>query len=438
MAFQLPRALRPFRAPDYRILAISMVVSLFGAGMWAVAMVYEVIALGGGPVDLSIVGTATSLGLIAAALFGGVAADLLPKRAILRTVEGLNVVAIGASALLSALGLIEVWHLAVSGCMLGVAAGFFFPAYSAILPRILPAADLLAANGIEAAGRPVLQYAAGPAAAGALVAAWSPGDAIGWIAACHAVAFATLWFLHPRVDEREPGTVEQTGVRLAWHSVREGVAYTVRTPWLRWTLVWSVVIVFLFVGPFEVLTPFVLGDLSLGAEAFGLVLASNGAGAALGALVIASRPLPRRYFTVMVVAWASMFAPLAVLGIATELWHFCLASLAIGIGGGIGNVIWGTLLQRRVPTHMLGRISSLDFFVSLALMPVSMAVVGPIAVLVDPATIFIAAGAGIAAVTVLVWWVAGFGREELRHPLADDAPEPLTVSAGEPASLDRP
>ena len=43
-------------------------------------------------------------------------------------------------------------------------------------------------------------------------------------------------------------------------------------------------------------------------------------------------------------------------------------SFLIGFGFSYGNVIWGTLLQRRVPRHMLGRISSLDFFVSLALM----------------------------------------------------------------------
>ncbi|HEY6690449.1 MAG TPA: luciferase family protein [Rubrobacter sp.] len=40
-------------------------------------------------------------------------------------------------------------------------------------------------------------------------------------------------------------------------------------------------------------------------------------------------------------------------------------------------VIWGTLLQRRVPEGLRGRVSSLDFFVSLVLMPVSMAIAGP-------------------------------------------------------------
>ena len=55
-------------------------------------------------------------------------------------------------------------------------------------------------------------------------------------------------------------------------------------------------------------------------------------------------------------------------------------------------VIWGTLLQRRVPTEMLGRVSSLDFFVSLAFMPVSFAIVGPLSKVVSMQTIFLVGG----------------------------------------------
>ena len=70
-----------------------------------------------------------------------------------------------------------------------------------------------------------------------------------------------------------------------------------------------------------------------------------------------------------------------------------MASLFIvGFGFSYGNVIWGTLLQRRVPRHMLGRISSLDFFVSLALMPLSMALAGPLSEVLSLQVIFIAAG----------------------------------------------
>ena len=63
-----------------------------------------------------------------------------------------------------------------------------------------------------------------------------------------------------------------------------------------------------------------------------------------------------------------------------------------GATGGMGMVIWGTLLQRRVPPHLLGRVSSLDFFVSLALMPVSMALAGPAAEVVPVGLIFLVAG----------------------------------------------
>ena len=69
-----------------------------------------------------------------------------------------------------------------------------------------------------------------------------------------------------------------------------------------------------------------------------------------------------------------------------------VATFVVGVTDGAGMVIWGTLLQRRVPTEMLGRVSSLDFFVSLAFMPVSFAIVGPLSKVVSMETIFLVAG----------------------------------------------
>lgn len=470
----LPRALRPFRSPDYRILAFALAISLFGSGMWAVAMVYEVIELGGDELALSTVGTATSLGLIVTALMGGVAADRMPRRWILRGVEAVNVVAVGTSALLSALGLIEVWHLAVTGAMLGAATGFFFPAYSAILPSILPDDELLAANGIEGMGRPVLTQAAGPAVAGMVTAAISPGTAITWIALCHLVALIGLTRLHPRVDgappqpgdsayvplrelrtgpipvigmrEREDagdgeagapdgaempsepgasgeppasGTSDASDARTSVaRDLLEAVRFTIRTPWLGWTLLWACVIVFVYVGPFEVLTPFLLRDrLGLGSDAFGLVLAAFGVGAAGGSLLMASLRLPRRYLTLMLASWGFPLGLFAAFGLATELWQLLVIAVIVGATGGIGGVIWGTLLQRRVPRRMLGRVSSLDFFVSLAFMPLSMALVGPLAKLVAIEWIFVGVGAVSIAMTVVAWLAGRFWRDEIEHPL---------------------
>ena len=61
-----------------------------------------------------------------------------------------------------------------------------------------------------------------------------------------------------------------------------------------------------------------------------------------------------------------------------DLWLMIAAGAVMGATFQAGMVIWGTLLQRRVPPALLGRVSSLDFFVSLSFMPLSMALAGTV------------------------------------------------------------
>ncbi|WCI07657.1 MFS transporter [Arthrobacter sp. OVS8] len=128
------RALRPFVHREYRVLIAALAISIFGSGMWAVAMVYEVIHLGGGPLELSLVAAAGSVGLVAFLLAGGIAADRLPQRLLIIAVEGANLAVIASISGLAMLGWLQLWHLALGAFVLGVGAAFFFPAYSAILP----------------------------------------------------------------------------------------------------------------------------------------------------------------------------------------------------------------------------------------------------------------------------------------------------------------
>jgi MFS family permease len=440
----LPRAMRPFAHRDYRVLIAALAISIFGTGMWAVAMVYQVIHLGGGPVELSIVATASSIGLLAFVLLGGIAADRLPQRRLIIAVEGANLLAVGTVTALSVTGVLQLWHLAAAAFLLGVGAAFFFPAYSAILPRILPAEDLLAANGMEGTMRPLLQLAAGPAAAGMIVAAFSPASATAWIAACHLSALAILTFLSRAVadaaapaadDAGNVGPVNGTeglsgpeaaaGRSSVWRDLREGIAYTVKTPWLFWTLLWAVVYVLLFIGPIEVLLPFAVAD-QLGGDSstFGFLLGTYGAGGAVGAMATASFRLPRRYLSGMLLLWGVGSVPLAITGFATNFWLLAAVLFVVGLTGGAGQVIWGTLLQRRVPPHLLGRISSLDFFVSLALMPVSMALAGPLAAVVPIWLIFLVVGLISPVLSVLAIACGGMLRDEIAHPL-DREPSPV-------------
>jgi MFS family permease len=433
-----PRALRPFVHREYRVLIAALAVSIFGSGMWAVGMVYQVIHLGGGPLELSLVATAGSVGLVAFVLAGGIAADRVPQRLLIIAVEGTNLAVIAAISGLALAGWLQLWHLAVGAFVLGVGAAFFFPAYSAILPRILPPEDLLAANGMEGTLRPILQQAAGPAVAGILVAALSPSHAVTGVAACHLLAFIILNFLGQHALDA-PGTAGTAGtsgpaVERAktsfFHDLREGVSYTARTPWLLWTLLWACISVLFLIGPIEVLMPFVVRD-QLGGDSrmFGFLLAVMGVGGAAASLATASFALPRRYLTVMMVSWGAGSLPLAAVGIMDSFWMVAAALFIFGATGGIGMVIWGTLLQRRVPAHLLGRVSSLDFFVSLALMPVSMALAGPAAAVVPTWVIFLVAGGVCPVMAVVALVVARMPADELAHPLDRSAGDRETADS---------
>lgn len=153
--------LAPFRFREYRLLIAAVSITIFAEGMWAVVMALQVMELNHDPAALSLVATCLGVGLVAFVLVGGIAADRFPQRTIIIVVEAVNLAAVSAVAVLGLLDLLRVWHMAVAAGALGIAAAFFFPAYSAYLPRILPAGQLLAANGVEGVMRPVLQRAAG-------------------------------------------------------------------------------------------------------------------------------------------------------------------------------------------------------------------------------------------------------------------------------------
>ena len=67
--------------------------------------------------------------------------------------------------------------------------------------------------------------------------------------------------------------------------------------------------------------------------------------------------MPRRYLTVMNLMWGLGCLPIVVMGVATAVWQIVVASFVMGVLFSAPMVIWGTLLQRRVPPHLLGRVA---------------------------------------------------------------------------------
>ncbi|HVL61655.1 MAG TPA: MFS transporter [Microbacterium sp.] len=413
------RIFRPLAHRDFRALFAAVVLSIFAAGMWAVVMVYAVIAVGGGPLELSLVAASNATGLLVCAIPGGIVADRVSRRLIVRAVSLTDFLAITSVVVVGFSGPVGIPQLVIVAFVLGAGAGFFFPAYSAILPRILPPGQLLAANGLEGAIRPGLQQAAGPAVAGMLVAALVPAHAAIVIAIAHGAAFVILLFLRPE-PAGEGGEHGEASAKSVFHDLREAVVFTVRTPWLLWTLLYATLWVLVAVGPEEVLLPFLIRErIGDDPRLFGFLLAVYGLGGVLGSIFVSSRKLPRRYLTTMNLVWGVSTLPFIVVGFTDQYWLLLASMFLIGFGFSYGNVIWGTLLQRRVPRHMLGRVSSLDFFVSLALMPLSMALAGPLAEVLSLQAIFTAAGVLTLAFGIIAIFAARMPQDEIAHPLTD-------------------
>jgi MFS family permease len=420
---KLPRALTPFRHAAYRKLAVALVLSTFASGVWVVGLVWEVIRIGGGPGQLSMVSTAGAVGVLLPALLGGVVADRVPQKSILLVVAGVEVAGMTIVAFLSITDTTQIWHLAAVSFMTGMGMAFYYPAYSAWLPSLVPESDLMAVNGFEGMIRPTIGQAIGPAVAGVVVGAVSPGAAITVAAAVALGAWFALTFVPKTPVRREidPEAPVAHPVTSALRDMREGFVYMVRTPWLLATLLFAAIMILVMMGPLEVLVPFLIKDrLGGGPGDHALVLAAFGIGGAVGSLAVASMQMPRRYLTWMNLLWGVGCLPFIAMGLATEVWMVVVAAFVLGVCFSAPMVIWGTLLQRRVPPHMLGRVASLDFFVSISLMPVSMALAGPVSEAIGLRTTFYIAGIVPGIVAALAIVLAKLPADELAHPLRDE------------------
>ena len=182
---------------------------------------------------------------------------------------------------------------------------------------------------------------------------------------------------------RPPAHARSEHVQSSVGALKEGFVFVRRRVWLWGTLLSATIAYLAFMGPAEVLLPYLVkNELDATASDLGLVFAAGGVGAILAALIMGQRGHPRRDVTFMYATWTLATLAIAGYGLATASWQLMLACLLFNALETAGLIVWATIKQRHVPASMLGRVSSLDWLVSIGLLPLSFALTAPVAALV--------------------------------------------------------
>lgn len=393
-----------------------MAVSLLGDGIFLVAIAWESYVLWNAPAALSIVGVGMTVPMVVFLLAGGVVSDRHDRRRVMLWADCVRATAVAVVAALVLVGALRFWELVALVAVYGVGTAFFTPAFEAIVPDLLPVGDLAAANSLDQFVRPIALRLAGPLLGGALVAA-GPGLAFVVDAASFGASSLAVLAIRPRLPLRAEASAS------AFAAVKEGLGFVRRRVWLWGTLAAAAAAYLVFLGPTEVLLPYVVkNNLHASAATLGFVFAAGGIGAVGAALWMGQRGHPRRDVTVMYVTWTLATVAIAGYGIATAAWQLMLACLVFNALETAGTIVWATVKQRHVPSAMLGRVSSLDWLISIGLLPVSFALTAPVAAALGArATLVGAAGVG-AAITLGALFLPGMRDiERERH----EPPQPL-------------
>ena len=412
----------PLANRDFRLLLGGRSVSLLGDGAFLVALAWQAYTLSNTPTALSILGIAMTIPLLALLLFGGVVSDRYDRRTVMLLADAVRAVLLALLGTLSLLSVLRLWQMIALIALYGAAQAFFDPASDAILPELLPASQLETANALEQVVRPLMLRLVGPALGGLLVGVFGAGAAFLADGGTFLLSALTLFAIAPRAVAALASGQVLIPTSTA-RELKEGWSYVRRHVWLWGTFASAGIAYLLFMGPAEVLLPFVVKhELGGSGLQLGLVLGAGGLGSVACAVVMARSGLPSKRIGFIYTVWTLATLAVAGYGLATAMWQLMLASLAFNLLETAGTIVWATMKQHLVPGALLGRVSSLDWLISIGLLPISFALTAPVSALIGVRATLIAAGLAGAAATL--------GGLSLPGMLTGEESTPSTAGAG--------
>ncbi|MGW1614525.1 MFS transporter [Streptomyces sp. NPDC002285] len=377
-----------WRDPQFVRLACARVVSVLGNGFARVALAFAVLALpSAGAGRLSLVVACQALPQLVFVLAGGVIADRMSRSGLMVLAD-----AVGAGAYAGLAAMVLTGHAPlVAMCLLAVAAGtataLFAPAMDGLVPLIVPADRLQRANGLLRMGTNS-SLLLGLALSGVTVALVGAGWALALNAASFVVSAALIAPLRVAVRPRKRAS--------GWADLREGWQEFASRQWLWVVVSQYAVVVAALNANVGVLGPLTAEQHLGGARAWSVIVGAQAVGTIAGA-GLAARVRVKRPILVGVLCTFPAALPIALLSAEAPVWLIATAMFGAGIASDVFGVLWATTIQREIPERALSRVSSYDWFGSLAFAPLGLLVAGPVAAAVGTGP----ALAGCAALIVL-------------------------------------
>ena len=381
----------PLRRPVFAVLWAATVLGNTGTFMRDVASSWLVAELSGAPAAVAMVQAAGSLPVFLLAIPAGVLSDILDRRRFLIMVQiGLAAVS-GVLLLLAAGGALSVTALIALTFLGGVGAALMSPTWQAIVPELVPKAELKSAVALNSLGFNIAR-AIGPAVGGLILASFGAAVTYGVDVASYLLVIAALlWWRRPA--DADDDLSEHFGGAL-----RAGIRFARASRELH-ALLLRAALFFAFASAVWALLPLVARNLLGGGAGFyGVLLGAVGAGAIAGALVLPR--LRERFDANGLVLAASLVAAavMSILAMAPPQWAAVVILLLLGAGWITALTTLNATTQAILPNWVRGRGLAIYLTVFNGAMAAGSIVWGAIAELVGvSATLLVAAG-GLALV----------------------------------------
>jgi MFS family permease len=360
-----------FSYSSYRNLWVSTVLTIVATSAFPIALAVTILDAGGSATALGLIMGARVLSGVLLAPVGGVWADRLSRRSVLIASDGIRAV-VGSLVIFFDPSTISLWVLLAVVVIMGASDAFGRPAVAAIIPSILPDHLLPSGNvvrGIAMKGGEI----AGPGIAGLIIVTF--GTHATYLTTCFFFLVGALLLF--RINEN-PREINSSSKSSFLTEVREGLRVVWYYKWITAMIIMATFQLMMVVGVEMVLLP-VITKRDFGTAA---VYATAAALFSLGGVIsaiISIKSKTKRPGTVSVVVWGLfIFAPL-VLAFPSSKELIFLAYFLAGFSVGPWEAFWNTQVQREVPAEYQARVFSIDYMGTVGLLPLGMALAGPMA-----------------------------------------------------------